>query len=50
MQEITEEKDVLIDKKMLEITEMHIKSNENSQKRLKQIEEYREIFCLICFD
>ncbi len=30
MHEIAEEKDVLIDKKMLEITEMHIKSRENS--------------------
>ena len=49
MHKISEEKDVLIDKKILEITEMHIKSRENSQKRLKQIDEHREIFCLICF-
>jgi len=49
MEEKSEEKDSLINKKMLEVTEMHIKSRENSQKRLKQIDEHREIFCLICF-
>lgn len=45
MNETVEDKDSLIDKKMQEITEMQIKSTENSLKRLKQIEEHKEIFC-----
>ncbi len=45
MNENIQNKDDIIDKKMLEITEMHIKSKENSLKRLKQISEHKEIFC-----
>jgi len=45
MNEIFEDKDGLIDKKIQEITEMHNKSKENSLKRLKQIDEFKEICC-----